>query len=131
LKAIGPLVVWTFFVWTSRIRNVFSDDGLDAFDRTWRTGVAVVFIGFAVAMGVALWRSRRSGLGVGATRLLAVFASWTVAFWVVRGTGMLFDGNHDAGFKAIHTVLAVFSIGLAALALRGRTPTRATVGSAA
>lgn len=124
-------MVWTFFVWTSRIRNVFTDDGLDAVDRTWRTAVAVVFIGFAVAMGIELWRSHRSGLSVGAARVLAVFASWTVAFWVVRGAGILLDGNHDAGFKAIHTVLAVFSIGLAALALRGRTSTRTTVGSAA
>lgn len=117
---------WTLVVWVSRIRNVFGDEDLDAFDRTWRTGVAVVFIVFALATAIALWRHRKGAFSAGAARLLATFVAWTVAFWVVRGTGILLDGNHDAGFKAIHTVLAVVSIGLAALALRGgvRRPAR-------
>ena len=48
----------------------------------------------------------------GVTRLVAVFCLWTTAFWGVRGFGMLF-GDHDAGFKLVHTALALVSIALA------------------
>lgn len=116
--------MWTLVVWVSRIRNIFGDEDLGAFDRTWRTGVAVVFIAFGVATAVALWRHRSGDFPASTARLLVAFVGWTVTFWVVRGTGILVDPNHDAGFKAVHTVLAVVSIGFAALALRGRARRR-------
>ena len=37
---------------------------------------------------------------------------WTVLVWTVRGGGILLD-DHEVGFKVVHTVLAVCSIGLA------------------
>ncbi|GIT45647.1 MAG: hypothetical protein Ct9H300mP12_02320 [Acidimicrobiales bacterium] len=43
---------------------------------------------------------------------MAVFCLWTIVFWTVRGGGLLF-GDHDVGFKVVHTVLALASIGLA------------------
>ena len=38
---------------------------------------------------------------------------WTVGWWTIRGVGILLDGNHETGFKVVHTVLMVVSIALA------------------
>jgi hypothetical protein len=44
--------------------------------------------------------------------LLRVFAIWTIWVWGTRIFNILRD-DHGAGFKAVHTVLAVVSIALA------------------
>jgi hypothetical protein len=50
--------------------------------------------------------------------LLRVFAVWTVYVWVTRMWNIMNDHakGHGAGFKAVHTVLAVISVGLAVAA---------------
>jgi hypothetical protein len=44
---------------------------------------------------------------------LIVAAFWTVWVWTTRIWNILRDAEHDAGFKAVHSVLAVVSIGFA------------------
>jgi hypothetical protein len=107
------LVGWTFFVWTTRIANIWRDGALDTGEKLGRTGLALSFTLLAVAVVVALWRrARRAELvAVGA------LAGWSVAVWVVRDARIL-AADHDAAFKVVHTVLAVVSIVLAALAWR-------------
>ncbi len=103
------LVAWTGVVWITRIRNLTGDDQLTSSGRIWRLLLTVVFLGFAVlSVSVLGGRWRR----IGSTRLIAVFCIWTVTFWVVRGTGILF-ADHDAAFKAVHAALALVSIAIA------------------
>lgn len=109
-------VAWTAVVWVGRIRNVVGDEDLSGGARTWRIVVAVVFLLLAALLAtVALGRWHRRPLG--STRLVAIFCLWTIVFWAVRGGGLLF-ADHDAGFKVVHTVLALASIGVAAVLYR-------------
>ena len=110
-----PLLVWTLFVWSSRIRNIWTDDDLTTGGQVLRTGYAVVFLAFGVAMVVLVWRGRPEPLSPMGQRVLAVFLAWTVVFWLVRGIGIIVD-DHTTSFTVIHTVLMVISIGLAAWA---------------
>jgi hypothetical protein len=103
------LVAWTVLVWTGRIRNVIGDGDLSPAGRISGLAVAAVFLGLA-GLSVSVLLGGRGG--VGTTRFVAVFCLWTITFWAVRGTGMLF-ADHDLGFKAVHSVLALVSIGLA------------------
>ena len=117
-------------VWVGRIRNVVGDDELTAGARTWRLVVAIVFLVLAALVAtlpLGLWHRRP----LGSTRLVAVFCLWTIVFWTVRGGGLLF-GDHDVGFKVVHTVLALASIGLAgALHRVDREVARSAVGGSA
>ena len=107
------LVAWTFFVWTTRIANIWRDADLDTGEQVGRTALAGSFTVLAVLVVLALWRgSTRSRLwSVGA------LAAWSTAMWVVRDARILV-ADHEAGFKVVHTVLAVTSIVLSALAWR-------------
>jgi hypothetical protein len=107
------LVGWTFFVWTTRIANIWRDDALDTGERVGRTGLALSFTVLAVAAVVALWRGspRATRVAVG------LLAAWSVAVWVVRDARIV-AGDHDAAFVVVHVVLGVVSVALAALAWR-------------
>ena len=106
--AVPLLLGWTFFVWISRIRNILDDDDLSGAGRAWRLGAAALFVVLAAVVLVA--RRRRSPR---ATALLAGLVVWTIGWWAIRGIGILVDGNHDAGFKLVHTILMIVSIALA------------------
>lgn len=110
---IAPLVGWTLFLWTSRIRNVLADDDLDAFGLTWRLGAAVIFLALGLTCLAWLWRGRPGPISLG------VLAGWTVVYWLVRGTGIMLDSNHDAGFKLIHAALMAMSLGVVLVAAHG------------
>ena len=114
-RARLPLIVlvgWTIFLWVSRLRNVVRDDDLSGAGVAWRVAVVVVFVALAGAVIVAM-RTGRPPLRETVTALVG----WTVAFWVVRGTGILLD-DHDTSFKVVHTVLIVVWIGVAVWAGR-------------
>ena len=104
--ALGVLVGWTVFLWSSRLRNVVSNDELDTWGVTWRVGVVVIFVVLAALAATG--------------RAIPVLVVWTVGFWVVRGGGILLD-DHDVGFTLIHTALMVVSIGAAMWVWRTRT----------
>jgi hypothetical protein len=107
------LVAWTFFVWTTRIGNIWRDADLDTGEKVGRTGLALSFTLLALAVVGALWR------GSARTRLVAVgaLAAWSTAVWIVRDARILV-ADHEVGFKVVHTVLAVVSIVLSVIACR-------------
>ena len=103
----GPAVVvavWTFLVWTGRIRNIWADDELTTTEQWWRTALALVMTAGAVAVLASLRTSRAASVVRG-------FAVLTTVVWVVRDLQILL-GDWEAGFKVVHTVLAVGSIAL-------------------
>jgi hypothetical protein len=105
------LVAWTLFVWTTRIANIWRDEALDGGEKVGRTGLALSFTLLALAVVVTLWRraERAALVAVGG------LAAWSVVVWVVRDARIV-AADHEVGFKVVHTVLAVVSIALAALA---------------
>ena len=119
-RTVLALVVWTFFVWTTRINNIVLDDALDGGQKLVRVALALSFTLLAVAVVVALVQ-RRGWL----RPAVLVLAVWTVGVWVVRAVSIGL-GDHDAAFIAVHLVLAVVSVVLAGLATREvHTPARA------
>lgn len=107
------LVAWTLFVWTTRIANIWRDEALEVGEKVGRTGLALSFTLLALAVVVTLWRRRpRAALAA-----VGGLAGWSVVVWVVRDARILV-ADHEVGFKVVHTVLAVVSIALAALAWR-------------
>ena len=84
---------WTVFVWAGRIRN---------------GGSVLLALSFLVLAALVLWRRRL---------FLTALAVWTIGVWAVR-TPYILVHDHPAGFKAVHTVLAVVSVALALAAQR-------------
>ena len=114
------LVAWTFFVWTTRIANIWRDEALDTGEKVGRTGLALSFTLLAVAAVVTLWRRlpRASFVAV------AALSGWSVAVWVVRDVRIVL-GDHGVAFIVVHVVLGVVSTVLAALAWREARGARA------
>ncbi|MDE0801863.1 MAG: hypothetical protein OSA99_00940 [Acidimicrobiales bacterium] len=100
------LAAWTFLVWTTRIRNIWTDDALTTGGQVWRTALAGIFTVFAVGV-VVLWR-RRSDVA----NWVRAFAVWTIGVWAIRAV-QIGLADHGVAFKLVHTVLAVVSVGLA------------------
>ena len=96
------------------MNNIVRDDDLSAGGMAWRLGAAGFFVALAVALLVA---TRRSPARVSA--VLGALVVWTIGWWSIRGVGILLD-NHDVGFKVVHTILMVVSIGVAMWAWRRR-----------
>ena len=101
VRATVVFVAWTVFVWAGRIRNGGS------------ILLAASFLVLAALVLVSLRRQQRlwRPYAVGA------LAAWTIVVWAVR-TPMILVHDHPAGFKAVHTVLAVVSVALAVWAER-------------
>lgn len=112
---IWALPVWTLLIWGTRIRNVVDQDGVG-----WSLVVPVLL---TVLGAVALVDRRRGVL---------VLAAVTVAVWAVR-LPLVLVHDHSAGFKVVHAVLAVISVGLAIVtsraSVRHRTPPPAFTNS--
>ncbi len=114
LRPALALSAWTFLVWTTRIRNIWTDDDLTTPGQVWRTALACVFTVFAVGV-VVLWRRNRD-----AATWVRAFAAWTIGVWAIRAVqiGM---ADHGVAFKVVHTVLAIVSTVLALWADRAAT----------
>lgn len=119
--AAVTLVVWTFLVWTTRIRNIWTDDALTTGEQWARTALAGSFTVLAVAVVVALV-ARVAWL----RPTVVALAAWSIGVWIVRAIGIS-TADHDAGFVAVHLVLAAVSWVLSVLAVRelGRARRRA------
>jgi hypothetical protein len=117
-RAVLALVAWTFFVWTTRIGNIWRDADLDTSGKVGRTVLALSFTLLAAAVVVALWRRARWTHAA-----VLALAGWTVGVWLVRDAGIL-AADHDVGFKVVHTVLAIVSIVLSVLAWRETGPAK-------
>lgn len=118
LRPAAVLAVATLLIWTTRIRNIWSDEELDTAGQVGRTALALAFTAFAVAALAAWWRARRAGAAPPSARpLVRGFAAWTTVVWVVRAV-QIATADHEAAFVAVHTALAVASIALAVWADR-------------
>jgi predicted Co/Zn/Cd cation transporter (cation efflux family) len=106
LRPALVVAVWTFLVWTTRIRNIWSDTELSQTEQVWRTALAVAFTIGAVAVAGAVFRAVDRVPAV-----MRVFAVFTTVAWVLRG-GQIVLGDWGGGFKAVHSVLALGSIAL-------------------
>jgi hypothetical protein len=104
-------VLWTLFVWGTRIFNILTDGG-----GAGALVVAVALTGLAVAAGVSSAGMRRLPWA------LPALAAATVAVWVVR-VPLLLAHDHEVGFVVVHLVLAGVSLALSAAVLRA-TPRR-------
>ncbi len=108
---------WTLFAWTNRVRNVLDDESLVGWSRQWRLGVAVGFCVVAlIGLGLLAWERRRAVSPL-TKRFFALFALLGIGWWGVRGVSTLF-GEFSIGFKIVHSVLALVTIGLGVLVLR-------------
>lgn len=118
LRPAAVLSAFTLLVWTTRIRNIWTDDELSTAGQVGRTALALAFTGFALASLWAWWQVRRGGTApTWAPALVRTFAVWTVGVWVVRATQIAL-ADHEVGFVVVHTVLAIASIALAVWADR-------------
>lgn len=118
LRPAAVLAVVTLVIWTTRIRNIWSDEELSTAGQLGRTALALAFTAFGVAVLGLWWRSLRRGAAPAAARtLVRAFAAWTTAVWIVRAV-QIATADHEVGFVVVHTVLAVGSIALAAWADR-------------
>lgn len=111
-SAALALATWSLLIWTTRIRNIWTDDELAAGEQWARTALALSFTILGLGVGWAVLRraSWRRAAVVG-------LATWTIAVWLVRGGGIAL-ADHDGAFIAVHLVLAAVSIVLAGLSLR-------------
>jgi hypothetical protein len=58
-KVLLAASAWTLYVWTTRIWNILNDDHSVGF-KVVHAVLAVVSIGFAIAIGIIGWRGLRS-----------------------------------------------------------------------
>jgi len=109
---ILPLLIWTFVVWTSRARNVLTNDDLSAQGLSGRLVVVGIFLSLAVT--VLIQEIRRKNI----KRLLGALATWSSGYWLIRGGDILLDTQWSLGFKATHTALMLGTFALVAFAIR-------------
>lgn len=112
---VWVLIGWTLFLWVSRLRNVLNNDELSSGGRTIRVAVVVIFVTLALAGAAAVRRKLPAGVR---SKVLGLFVAWTFGYWLIRGIGILIDGDYSVGFKAVHTVLMAISLTLSALTAR-------------
>jgi hypothetical protein len=120
--AAVAFVAWTVLVWTTRLRNIWSDDALTTGEQVGRAALALSFTVLALLVAVAL--ARRAGWLGGA---VVALAAWTTVVWIARAIGIA-TGDHSLGFVVVHLVLAVASVALATWAVRAtrQTPAAST-----
>lgn len=104
--------LWSVLIWATRIDNVLGDDDLTGAGKASRLALAISFTMLGAAVLALWWRRRRRPITPAESWVVRIAAAWTVVVWVVRGTGIAL-GDHGGGFIAVHSVLAVVSIGLA------------------
>lgn len=128
--ALWANAAWMTFVWVTRIRNALGDDALSGAGQAQAYGLSALGLGGAAAM--AWWGRAVSddGARVPVAGVRGVAAAHA-GVWLVRGSAIAM-GDRGVGFKVVHAVLALVSIGLAgwAAAAVGSTARRGTTGAA-
>lgn len=108
---IVPLLTWTFVVWISRTRNVLTNQDLEFIGVAWRLGAAGIFLALAAAVSGQLISGHQG------VQPLKWLATWSIGFWLIRGTGILIDSNWSFQFKAVHSALMIVTFAMVALAI--------------
>jgi len=119
---ILAFAAWSAYVWITRISNAWGPASEETTSAkvisTVSAGVLLVAVLATVAI---LVRARTRGFVAAEVLVLRVFVGLTVAVWAVRVPQILLDGEHNVGFKVVHTALAVISVGLGVLTWRRAT----------
>lgn len=119
------LVVWTAYVWITRIVNTWSDTDTSLAVQIGSTLLAVSLLAPAAVLGVVWFRSGRDiPLPAPFERALVWFCAWTTIVWCVR-VPMIVLARHDVPFKVVHAVLGLISIALAVAVFRQTEAARA------
>jgi hypothetical protein len=124
------LCAWTVFVWGNRIANAWSSTTETTSAKVISTLLAASFLALAAGGVVVLARSWARPVTQAARNFLTAFAAWTVAVWCVRIVGIGL-ADHGAGFKVVHVVLGLISMGLAVAVVRSVRDTASRVSTAA
>lgn len=115
------LVVWTLAIWSSRLRNIVTDDELVGSERTIAIAIAGFLILAATAVGISLWRRLEWH-----ARALGVLVVAGIARFTTRGVAILASSEWDTGFKVVHTVLWAITVILSVLAAREYSKVRSS-----
>lgn len=110
--SVAALAVWSVAIWVARVRNIFADDTLSSAARAAWLVPVVLFVVGGITAGLAWWKGRGQLL-----RPIALFCVVSSLYWLVRLVFVLID-HRSVGFVLVHAVLAMVSIGLAALVLK-------------
>ncbi|MGB6058797.1 MAG: hypothetical protein WBF71_11070 [Microthrixaceae bacterium] len=109
---------WTIFVWgIVRVRNIIGDDALSTSSRNQSLLLSATFWVPAVILAVALGISlvKKSPLVPWVRIGLVGLAAWSVLVWIFRAVDIALTSDRGAAFIAVHVVLGLISIALAAL----------------
>lgn len=121
---LGAAVVWTWFVWVTRIRNALDDDALGGASLAGVVALSASFLLLSAAVAVLALRGARGGRPPTRTsplgRTVAVTALWSALVWAVRVVDIAFVddgsvvwlGGHDPAFVVVHAVIGVLSVTL-------------------
>lgn len=119
--SIALLVLWTWFVWANRIRNVLADDAVSVWGQVGTVALSASFLVLSSILAVLLVRRWRHGAGSATasalTRVLVALAAWTTAVWIVRALDIALTSDRGAAFVVVHVGLGAVSIGLSAWAV--------------
>ena len=118
---LAVFVVWTAYVWVTRIANAWGSGTETTGGKVVSTVLSGVMLALAAGSVVVLAQTWRRPLTVAAARFLQVFCGVTVVVWVVRAAQIV-ASDHDVPFKAVHVVLGVISIALAVGVWRTAAP---------
>ena len=114
---LSAFVLWTAFVWISRISNTLRSTTESTGGKAFSTALSVVMLLFAAGVVLAWLRAGSGAFDPAGQRLLRVASVATVIVWLVRVPQIVFlddDPTHGAPFKIVHAVLGLISIVLAA-----------------
>lgn len=118
LRPAVILAAFTLLVWTTRIRNIWTDESLSTAGQIGRTALSLSFTAFAGAVLWLWWQGRRRGsVDPIVGPVVRMFAAWTIGVWAVRAL-QIATADHGAAFVAVHTALAVASTALAVWAVQ-------------
>lgn len=117
---VAVFTILTLLIWTNRIWLAWTNaEDAVAEKLVWSTPITL-FVLAAAYLLVRMLTGRASGRTF--ATVVRVFAAGTVVYWAIR-IAIILTGDHTAGFKAVHTVLALVSAAAAvwaASAVRGR-----------
>ncbi len=110
-------VVWTAFVWCSRISNTLRSTTESTGGKVFSTVLSAIMLLLAIAVVLVLVRGWSGHVDASAVRVLRAAAAVTAVVWLIRVPQIVFfdnDASHGAPFKLVHAVLGLVSIALAA-----------------
>lgn len=112
-------VVWTAYVWASRIVNALGSDTESSGEKVFSVVLSLVLLALTVGVVAVVVRSWKAPLTAGGAKVLAAAAGVTIVVWLIRVPQILMTDHgpdvNGTAFNIVHTLLGAVSIGLAAL----------------